>query len=126
MGMYDYLKINVDLLPISTEEKNRLRDRCEWQTKDLDCTLTEVVVTDDEHLTISRWEYEEVPLEERPYPNDTGFLSLAGSLRRVNKRMESVNHHLFVNFYTDVDDIWYEFKAEFNHGKLIKIEIVNI
>lgn len=125
MGMFDRLYINPNLLPLPTEEKNKLSEyNPEWQTKDLDCTLTEVYITDDGYLLVNRWEYVEVPKEERPYPNETGSLGLAGSIKRANQRLESVPLHGYVNFYTDVEDVWYEFTAKFTDGKLVKIEQV--
>jgi hypothetical protein len=125
MGMFDGLEINVDLLPISTEEKEKLREyNPRWQTKDFDCTLTTVYITDEGSLLISRWEYAEVPKEERPYPNETGTLGLAGSIKRVNQRLEPIDFHGYANFYADVEEEWYEFTAKFTDGKLVQIERV--
>lgn len=123
--MFDSLEINVDLLPISTEEKEKLRKhKPQWQTKSFDCTLTTVYITDEGSLLISRWEYEEVPKEERPYPNDTGVLGLAGSIKRVNQRLEPIDFHGSANFWSDVESVWYEFTAKFTDGKLVQIERV--
>lgn len=39
MGMYDYIDVPVELLPISKEEKKRLNNHKNWQTKNLICCL---------------------------------------------------------------------------------------
>ena len=60
-------------------------------------------------MKINRWNYEEVPKEERPHPDGEGLLGLMGSLRRVNERLETIEHHGYVNFYSNIGDDWYEF-----------------
>ena len=109
-------------MPISEEEKKLFTKDTEWQTKDLDNVLTEVYITDDDELKINQWTYESVPKEERPYPNDDGIKGMMGSLRRVNERLETIPYHGFINFYTNVNKHWYEFKAKFTDGKLVNIE----
>lgn len=122
MGMYDNLIINTDKLPVTDEEKKLIGKNPNWQTKDFDCNLTEVYITDEGELKINRWEYKEVPKEERPYPDEEGFFGLIGSLKPVNKRLETIEHHGYVRFYSKIGDDWYEFIAKFTDGKLISIE----
>ena len=122
MGMYDNLIINTDKLPVTDEEKKLIGKNPNWQTKDFDCYLTEIYITDEGELKINRWNYEEVSNEERPYPNEEGLLGLIGSLRRVNERLETIQHHGYVNFYSYIGDEWYEFFAKFTDGKLVSIE----
>lgn len=122
MGMYDNLIINTDKLPVTDEEKKLIGENPGWQTKDFDCDLTEIYITDEGELKINRWNYEEVPEEERPHPNGEGLLGLMGSLRRVNERLETIQYHGYVNFYSNIGDDWYEFFAKFTDGKLISIE----
>ncbi|MEM6842903.1 MAG: hypothetical protein AAF632_11810 [Bacteroidota bacterium] len=127
MGMFDTLYINTNRLPISRVEKKLLGDNPEWQTKDLDNVLTEVYITDEGELKVNQWEYEEVPKEERPHPDAEGILALAGSLRRVNQRLETIPYHGYIRFYTSVTDHtetrqWYEFSAKFTDGKLVGIK----
>ena len=122
MGMYDNLIINTDKLPVTDEEKKLIGENPGWQTKDFDCDLTEIYITDEGELKINRWNYEEVPKEERPHPNGEGLLGLIGSLRRVNERLEAIQHHGYVNFYSNIGDDWYEFFAKFTDGKLVSIE----
>jgi hypothetical protein len=52
-------------------------------------------------------------------------LGLAGSIKRVNQRLEPIDFHGYANFYSDVENVWYEFTAKFTNGKLVKIERVN-
>lgn len=122
MGMYDNLIINTDKLPVTDEEKKLIGENPGWQTKDFDCYLTEIYITDEGELKINRWNYEEVPNEERPYPNGEGLLGLMGSLRRVNERLEAIQHNGYVNFYSKIGDDWYEFYAKFTDGKLVSID----
>jgi hypothetical protein len=124
MGMYDTIKINKNILPLSDEEKNKIPDNVEWQTKSFDNELTEIYITDDGKLKINRFEYEVVPKEERPNPNAEGLLGLAGSLRRINERIETLDYHGICEFYTYFEEQYYTFKAKFTDGKLQNIERV--
>ncbi len=122
MGMFDNLIINTDKLPVSDEEKKLIGKNPGWQTKDFDCDLTEIYITDEGELKINRWDYEMVPKEERPYPDDNGVFGLMGSFRRINERLEIINLHGYVNFYSIIGNDWYEFFAKFTDGKLVSIE----
>jgi hypothetical protein len=125
MGMFDYLFVSASLLPLTDEEKLVIKDDTEWQTKNFDRELTEVYLTNEGDIKINRWELETVPKEERPFPNETGFREIFGSLRRANERLESVTYHGIVNFYTHVEGSWIEFNAKFTDGKLVSIEREN-
>src|SRR3972149_10188881 len=120
MGMFDTLYVNLNLLPLSNEEQKFLEkgEGCDFQTKDFDCDLTEIYITDEGELKINRFEYESVPKEERPHPNAEGLMGLAGSLRRINERFETIPYHGIVNFYTYKEDVSFEFFAKFDNGKL--------
>lgn len=121
MGMFDNLIINTNKLPVTDEEKKLIGKNPNWQTKDFDCILTEIYITDDGELKINKWNYEKVPKEERPYPDGKGIFELMGSLRRVNERLEIINHNGHINFYSIIGDDYYEFFAEFTNGKLVSI-----
>lgn len=120
MGMFDTLYVNLNLLPLSDEECEFLGENCSFQTKEFDCDLTEVYITDDGELKINRWEYDTVPKEERPHPDapDDSLLALAGSLKRVNQRLETIPYHGIFNFYTYKDGVYFDFFAKFDNGKL--------
>jgi hypothetical protein len=122
MGMFDYLFIDKNMLPISDEEKIIIGDEPGWQTKDFDNVMTEIYITNDGELKINRWEYEVVPKEERPYPDDDGIKGMAGSLRRSNEKLEVIPHHGYVRFYSSINREWHEFNAKFTDGKLIEIK----
>lgn len=120
--MFDYLFINTNKLPVSEEEKETIGDKPGWQTKDFDCELTEIYITDEGELKINRFEMQIVPKEERPYPNGKGLEEFVGSMRRTNQRLETIPFHGCVNFYSDIKGQWYEFNAKFTDGKLQEIE----
>lgn len=120
--MFDTIIINTNKLPVSDMEKKIIGEFPNWQTKNLDCTLTEVYITDDDELKINRWEYETVPKEERPHPNEDGLLGLLGSMRRVNQRLEKIEYHGYIEFYSNINKDWYEFNAKFTDGKLVSIK----
>ena len=119
--MFDHLIINKNILPLSDEDKSKIPDTIYWQTKDFDCQLTEIYITDDGLVKINRFEHEIVPKNERPHPNEEGILGLAGSIRRINERLETIDYHGYINFYSTVNDEWFEFKAKFTDGTLTNI-----
>lgn len=41
--------------------------------------------------------------------------------KRVNESWKTVDFHGFFQFYTSVDDVWYEIKAKFTDGKLVAL-----
>lgn len=122
MGMYDNLIINIDKLPLSDEEKRLMGKNTIWQTKDFECILTEIYITDDDELKINKWNYIEVPKKERKNPDSEGLSGLCGSLKRVNERLENIYYHGHVNFYSYINENFYEFFAKFDNGKLVSIE----
>lgn len=124
MGMFDYLFIDTNMLPISDEEKIIIGDEPGWQTKDFDNVMTEIYITNDGELKINQWEYEDVPKEERPHPDDDGIKGLFGSVRRSNESLETIPHHGYVIFYSSINREWYEFNAKFTDGKLVEIKRV--
>jgi hypothetical protein len=125
MGLYDYLLIDTKMLPVTDEEKIIIGDEPLWQTKDFDNLMTEIYITDDGELKINKWEYEFVPKEERPYPDNDGFMGMIGSLKRNHVRLVTIPHHGYVNFGSQVNGKWYEFNAKFTDGKLVEIKRIN-
>lgn len=122
MGMFDNLIINTNKLPVSEEEKEKIGKNPNWQTKDFDCILTEIYITDEGELKINDFNYEIVSKKDRAYPKDEGLRGLMGSMKRVNENLKPIKHHGYVNFYSNIGDDWYEFFAKFTDGKLISIE----
>jgi hypothetical protein len=144
MGMFDNLIVDLDILPeITEEDKNLLRTSNNFQTKAFENTLTTVYITKDESLNfrhsftnepflpyklqIKESEWEEVPKEERPYPNAEGFRSLMGCMREVNVRVVDLDYTGTFTFYDFVnynEKKWFEFEVETKNGKIISIKLV--
>lgn len=129
MGMFDTVLINTNRLPLTRAEKKLLGDNPEWQTKDWESVLTEIHITDEGEFKVNQWKYEEVPKEERPYPEAEGVMSMRGCLRRVDQRLETILYHGYLQFYTGVKDeqdnhTWFEFSAKFTDGRLVGIKRV--
>jgi hypothetical protein len=94
----------------------------EWfQTKDTPTqALDTYKITADGQLL-----YEEHDVEDRSDPNATGLARLRGMATRVNKRWVPADFHGALRFYTfdrDDADVWREYVALYDHGKLLKIE----
>ena len=122
MGMFNHIKIdNLGILPMSEEELASLDKDHLFQTKEFECLLDLYVLIGDKLLK-EECEWYEVPREERPYPDDDGFLGLAGSMGKRNCEMIDTHFHGIFNFYTYTDTkTWLEFDAKFTDGKLVEI-----
>lgn len=116
MSMFDYVRVCVPLPDgyVPSREDN-------FQTKDFDCSLTTVWMREDGRLLIEDFEYEDVPKEERPYPNDTGIKGIFGCLRKINLRWRDLEFHGWFVFYDYVDGVSHEYKAKYTDGKLMEI-----
>jgi len=115
MGMYDNLHINTDKLPVTDEEKKLIGKNPNWQTKDFDCMLTDIHITDEGELTIRKFTYGWDETQKN------GFGTM-GVLTEENVNTETIPHHGYVNFYSNIGKHWYEFFAKFTNGKLECIE----
>lgn len=125
MGMYDHFYVkDLSVLPLTEREKGLLTTETEWQTKSFDCVLAEIYLTANGTLEELGFDYEEVPKEERPYPDAEGPIGLCCSFRRINERIEPLAHHGYVNFCTNIKSHWIEFVAKFTDGKMVHIERV--
>jgi hypothetical protein len=119
MGLLDYVRCDAPL-PDGQPTPPDL-----FQTKDFDAPYMEHYTITAEGRLIAHWvRYEEVPLAERPYPNDTGFLKWVGSVRVVHIVGEDLYWHGYLNFYGGADGEWREFNAKFTDGQLVSIEQV--
>jgi len=125
MGMFDTLYIDTDKLPLSDKEKKLLGKNPDFQTKDWDCVMTEIFITENGDLEVNEWEYEVVPEKDRPHPNDKGILGIIGSLKRVGERRVKQDYTGCINFYTGGKLGWIEFNANFIEGNLKSIEKIN-
>lgn len=119
--MFDYVFVKTSMLPVSESEAKIIGDKPGWQTKDLDCQMTEIYITEEGKLQVNKWTYEIVPKEERPHPEDDGILGMMGMLKRVNEHLEDITTEPTLTFYSDVKGKWYEFTAIFENAKLKEI-----
>lgn len=124
MGMFDWLMINTDLLPVSDAEKRVIGDNPGWQTKDLDNAMFTANITDSKILTIERFDLDIVPKNERPYPQAKGLKGTIGMCKRVNETTVILDYNGILCFYSDVGNDWYEFHAHFKNGRMINIKRV--
>ena len=116
MGMFDYIRCDYPL----PDGKPTPPDL--FQTKDFLVPYMEhYTITAEGRLIAHRVRYEEVPLKERPYPNESGTLKWAGSLRAVPIGDEDLNWHGYLNFYGGDREERREFNAKFTDGQLVEI-----
>ena len=122
MGLYDYLKISASKLPLSDEEKQIINDDTIWQTKDFDCMLTTVEITNEGKVRYLDIEYDWDDNAKRGLYLLTGQL---GGMVEKEKKWIDIEYHGFIMFGNTVDGIGYRFKAKFTDGILIDIERVD-
>ena len=124
MGMFDYIKCEWPLPETETPPPSFEA----FQTKDTpDQYMTLYTITADGRLTWRPYTMETVPKAERPYPYDDGMLGLVGWRRRVEADEETLPFHGDIEFYTsnNPDVGWWEYRARFTEGRLLKIELVD-
>jgi hypothetical protein len=122
MGMFDYVIISTDMLPVSDEEKIRIGSNPGWQTKSLDNLLSEVYINDSGELNILNFDLEEIPKDVLTIVEDSILSRSFGDMRRINERLDFISYTGTVVFYTSVSEDWYEFTATFVLGKLVSLE----
>jgi hypothetical protein len=115
MGMFDYVHVNLEKLPLTDEEKKSLGANPSFQTKHFDCILTNIRITDDGELEIDRFDY--------GFDKDSfNAFGIKGCLTHENERTEKIPYHGYFNFYThNKKKEWIEFNAKFTDGKLVEI-----
>ena len=118
MGMYDYLKISASRLPLSEEEKLIINDDTEWQTKDFDCLLTTVEITDEGKIRYLDIEYDWDDNAKGGLYQLTGQL---GGMVVKEKTWKDIPYHGFVIFHKTINNVWYRFNAKFTDGQLTKV-----
>ena len=94
MGMFDYIIIDQKLLPYMGNIASNYFENAEWQSKSLDKALDTVTITENSLIEVN--------------------------LSNKEKRIIT-DFHGFINFYTYVSEIYYEFKAKYTDGKLVSI-----
>lgn len=118
MGMFDYVICEAEL----PGGKPTIEGGC-FQSKDTpDQCMTVYTITADGRLTWRSYTIEEVPIEERAYPDATDWKANIGRLRRVEGQVEDVLFHGNICFYgTGPDGAWNEYMAQFTKGRLAGI-----
>ncbi|WP_031529558.1 hypothetical protein [Dyadobacter crusticola] len=108
MGMFDTLLFDINLLPVSDEEKQLLLNE-EFQTKSLDNLLRTYRITEKGNLLYG------------VYSSD--FLDDYAPACQYEKWIEVPEVHGYISFYTSLTDSnrWYEFVAKFTNGKLVEV-----
>lgn len=116
MGMFDYLRVSRPL-PDGKDGGEG------FQTKDFECSMVSYEISPEGRLLQPIWHTEDVPKEQRPFPNGDGFLSLCGSMRTVVDKMQDMNFHGIVNFYRwdESTKRLDEYNAKFTDGLLVEI-----
>ena len=120
MGMFDDLRCDAPLpddTPASTI----------FQTKDFACNMATHVISADGVLILDLGHHEDVPREERPYPNAAvgSFDSICGIIRWVPNPTPQPAFHGLVYFYTLLGKEWRGYNTKFTDGKLVIIERVD-
>lgn len=117
MGMFDYVKVNLTKLPVTAAELKALRrgSELQFQTKDFECKMATVELTDDGELVFHNFDYSWTD-------EGTNAFGMKGGLIHTNERDQKINLHGYFNFYTNCGNDWFEFNAKFTDGKLVKIE----
>lgn len=110
MGMFDYIQTESPLPDGFTGE---------LQTKSFDCTLTTILIRADGRLFIKDEEFEEVPVRQRPFPDDPNK-HFIGAMRLTKESWRDLNFHGdFVFSGTEpTSGIRHNYLARFTHGQL--------
>jgi hypothetical protein len=122
MGMYDNLHIKAPLPDPEYQERT-------FQTKSLECSLSDYTVTRDGHLVLRQVEWETTPEAERPFYGTEqwergGLFQLCGMLREASSRYVTLDEfHGDIVFYDTVnapDDAL--FAIDFRAGTISLLE----
>jgi len=111
MGMYDYVKIDKELLPLTDEQKDKIPDNPGWQTKSIQpgrCSMDTFYLSKDK-IKVSRFNFSEqdkVPITDFEFTGDIMFYTDIG-------------------VYGSPEYEWMEFLATYKRSKLIEIERIN-
>jgi hypothetical protein len=134
MGMFDEITCKTPL-PLN-EELKRLNvnwNEIVFQTKDLDNCLNKYTITEDGELieNIVEYKYTYYTEEEKKSNKNLKAWDIVKDQKIIKEYSKTINYHGTVVFYdilefSDVEDVWVDFKAYFVYGKLDKIEIDKI
>jgi hypothetical protein len=121
MGMFDYVKIKVDL-DFPDEIKLLKKSDFEWQTKSLDNCLNYYIIDSDKTLKeeVIEGNWKEIPENERTSP------WRVADFEETNRYEKTIDYHGVLKFYCfeqldDDYDFWLDYDAFFVYGKLDKV-----
>lgn len=114
MGMYDYLKVSIDKLPITNEEKELHGDNLNFQTKEFECTLNTYFITDDGLLQYRHFNQDYLDTTDELFAN-------IGVPDETNGTLVTIPYHGVFRFYDFFGEHFTEFNAKFTDGKLVEI-----
>lgn len=117
MGLFDYIKCEYPL-PDEAHQGMLYQTKCARE----DPYMETFRITKAGRLIHETCRYEEVPREQRPYPNAKGLMALAGSIKAIPTGDVDTNFHGSLCFYSNTaDDEWIEYVCLFKDGDLIDI-----
>lgn len=120
MGMLDNYFIEDHLLPEDLRGKKHhwlgRADDVPWHTWDSDIYLDEGVIR------IITYSWEEVPKEEKPYPDATGIKALLGSRRRVlpGNREEIWDYHGDLHIWS-FEETTINLRIRYTEGRITEV-----
>ena len=97
--MYDNIKINQKLLPYIDNIQSDIFDNADWQTKSLGKGMSTFILTENAIIQVDFQDKEQTIISD---------------------------FHGFIQFYTDVHGVWYEFIAKYTDGKLVSIKLFEL
>ena len=117
--MYDNLRINRQMLPISDDVRKKIKSDEQWQTKDFECVLSMVKIKDDGTLW---FRYARNVWDENVKTGVYDITGAMGGLVEVDVKWVQLEDYFgYIYFYTTIEKEWYEFRAKFDDGKLLSI-----
>jgi hypothetical protein len=94
----------------------------EYQTKDFECIMETYRIV-NKRLLKDEYHYEEVPKEQRPYPDGKGILKMCGCVKKViDKKDVDVEYHgIFEAHYIDNNKNFHSELFKFTDGNLVEV-----
>ena len=128
--MFDNIKCKKEL-PLTDELKTLSIkwDDVTFQTKDLDNCLSEYIISEEGELLEEIVEREYVYYTEEEKKQKRNKWDFYKEVIEKNRYTKRVEFHGKITFYeifdfSETEDIWVDFDAYFNYGKLDKLELV--
>lgn len=101
----------------------------------LDSYMLRGVILSDDGIYVEEFTREIVPLEERPRIKESDyddpveeasmFEKIWGSRRKAEQKYEKYEYDGVIHFYTIIDEVIYEYEAEYTDGQLDEIRRIS-